>query len=78
MEIKQRATPNVTPDERKKIVEVTAIPTAIWLVLNTHLKLAANPAPTITDKQHAKTPWAETWRENQLRLPDKQGRHVGT
>ena len=45
METKQRATPNVTPDGRKKIVEVTAIPTATWLVLNTLLKHAANPGP---------------------------------
>ena len=78
MEIRQWATPHITPDGRKKIVEVTAIPTAIWLAPNTHLKHAANPAPTITDKQHVKTPWAETWRANQLRLTDKQGRHVGT
>ena len=63
---------------RKKIVEVTAIPMAIWSAPNTHLKHAGNLAPTTTDKQHDKTPWAEIWRANPIQLPDKQGRHVGT
>ena len=78
MEIRQWAAPPETPGGRKKIVEVTAIPTAIWSAPNTHLKHAGNPAPTTTDKQHDKTPWAEIWRENPIQLPDKQGRHVGT
>ena len=78
MEIRQWAAPPGTPGGRKKIVEVTAIPTAIWSAPNTPLKHADNPAPTTTDKQHDKTPWAEIWRENPIQLPDKQGRHVGT
>ena len=54
MEIKPWPTPPKTLGGRKKIVEVTAIPTAIWLAPNTHLKHAGNPAPTTTDKQHDK------------------------
>ena len=62
---------------KRRTAAVTATPMGTWLAQNTHLKPADNQAPTTTKPQYDKTPWAATWRENTISLPDKQGRHVG-